>query len=735
MRTTTVCLVAACALLLPRPALAQSGTPAPANSAASQGDIPATAVTPGLGRVDFGVRADNLSGDPARYNRFRDVRDGAFLERFKFEKQTDSWAFLGLASNLGYRDQRFSGNFESFGRLKAGFLWDQVPLFIAKDARSLQRNVGGGVLVIDDPIQQAIQNAATASKPVLLSNALANATGFDLRSRRHMAVFDLAYTANRNTDFKVNVRNTQRQGSHLQSFLVGSSPGGTPSQELAIPVDNRTTDIEAMVEYANAKGLLTAGMNASWFDNSIPTVQFDNPLRIDDAAAGNSSKGLAPMWPSSNRVAFVASATYRLPAHTRVLGNISVGRANQNEDLVPSTINTALVAPPLMRATADARANIVSMVYGINSRPAENLWLNARYRYYDYANKTPHFEAQQLVGDAAVGSALWETEPLSVRNHMLDLDASFTPIEYFAFGVGYARRDDRRTFRIFEDTSENTFRVSVDSTGNAYYTVRVKYEFSNRDGSGFEPELLEEVGEQPDMRHFDIANRDRSRVTTMLTVTPVSWLSLNGSVATGDDDYKDTGFGLRDNKNRAYGAGLDVSPRDTVTLGVSYQREKYKSNQYSRNAAPAADQFDNPARDWWLDSDDRVNTASAYVDLLKTFPKTDIRLSYDLSDGKVTYVYNVKPEGVAVLFPTTPLQQLAPVTNRLNAARADVQYFLRNNVGLGVGYWFEDYNVNDFSLNPTLINPLNTGVSTIYSGYLYRPYTAHTVSLRVTYLW
>jgi MtrB/PioB family decaheme-associated outer membrane protein len=731
MRARTVCLVAAFALLLPRFAPAQSGNPAPTSPPAGEADVPAAASGPSLGRVDVGIRGASVSGDPARYNRFRDIRDGAFLEGLKFEKETDGWAFFGQASNLGYRDQRFSGAFDSFGRLKAGFLWDQVPLFITGAARSLQQYQGSGVLAIgNDPLRQGLQNAAAADKPRLLSNALAALDGFDLRSRRQMATFDLSYTAAREVDLKFNLRNTQRKGSHLQSFLFGNSPGGSPSQELAIPMDNRTTDIEAMIEYARPRGLLTAGMNASWFDNRIPTVQWDNPLRITDISAGP-SKGLAPMWPSNRRVSFVVSGTYKLPARTRLLGNVSIGRATQDEELVPSTINTALVAPPLFRATADTRADIVTMVYGVNSRPLDNLWLNARYRYYDYANKTPHFEARQLVGDWSIGSDTWATEPLSVRNHMLDLDASFTPIDYFAFGVGYGRRDDHRTFRIFEDTAEDTFRVSVDSTGNAYYTLRVKYELSNRDGSGFDPELLEEVGEHLEMRHFDVADRDRTRVTAMLTVTPVGWLSVNGSVATGHDDYADTGFGLRDNKNRAYGAGFDVSPRDTITLGASYQRETYRSDQYSRTATAA--QFADDTRDWRLDSDDRVDTVTAYVDLLKTFRKTDVRLSYDISDGKVTYLYSLKPN--QTIFTTTPLQQLAPVTNRINTARADVQYFLRRNVALGAGYWFEDYNVNDFSLNPALINPLNTGVSTIYSGYLYRPYTAHTASLRVTYLW
>lgn len=732
MRTQSVRLLGSLLVLVPGLAWAQTGTQPPVPPPATPPVIETgTDVIPApgsLARVDFGVRLDSFTGDRARYNRFRDLRDGVFVDRFRLHKETGDWAAIGEAHHVGYRDQRFAGQFESFGRLKAGFIWDQIPLFISGDTRSLQRDLGGGVLGIDDSIQQAIQ-AGTLT----LTNAIVDAATFDMRNRRHVAAFDMVYTATRDVDVIFKVKSTERKGLHLQSFGLLSSPGNGIAQELGVPMDQRTTDVKAMVEFANAKGMLAAGMTGSWFDNSIPNVQFDNPLRFTSISAGP-SVGLVPMWPSNSSISFVANGSYKLPARTRALAAVSVGRASQDEALVPATSNTALVAPPLMRSTADARADILSMVYGLNSRPVENVWLNARVRYFDYDNKTPHFEAIQLVGDWSVGSNLWETEPLSVRNRSIDLDASFTPVNYLAFGIGYGRQDDKRTFRIFEDTAENIFRVSVDSTGNAYFTARLKYERSNRDGSGFDPHVLEEVDEQPDMRHYDVANRDRSRVTALVTLTPTPWLNVNGSVATGDDDYDDTGFGLRDNTNRAYGVGFDLMPLETVNLGVSYQREKYTSFQYSRSSNPGVT-FTDPRRDWSLDSDDRVNTVTAYVDLLKALPKTDIRLSYDLSDGKVTYVYGITPEGAPILFPTTPLQQLAPVENRLIDARLDAQYYLRDNVAMGLGYWFEDYEVNDLSLNPTTLNALNIGTSTIYSGYMYRPYTAHSVSLRVTYLW
>ena len=708
---------------------------------------PASSFMAKYGQVDFGYRGDSISGDEARYNRLRDLRQGPFLDRLRLERVTETWLGKAEADNVGYRDQRYAAAFERIGRLKANFEWNQIPLFISNSTASLYTHTGNGVLAIDNAIQQTIQDATllgTASRDRAISNALTTqAKRFDMRSRRDVGTFDLVYAVNRDVDVKFNVKNTHRTGFNLMSFGLGTSPGLIPALEMGVPTDDRTTDIKGRIEFANARGLLSAGYNGSWFDNGIPTVRFDNPLRATDIIAG-ASVGQAVLWPTNSSFSVNVNGSYKLPAKTRANAAISVGRWSQDEAIVPPSVNTALVSPPLQRATAETRADIVSMVYSLNSRPVRNVWLNAKYRYYDYANKTPHFEAlQAAIGDWAVTTQNHETEPSSFKRRTLDLDASFTPLEYVAFGLGYGREDADRTFRIFEKTADNTFRVTMDSTGNDYVTLRAKYESSSRSGSGFQPQLLEEVDEQPLTRHFDIADRDRYRVTTVLTVTPVPFLNLNAAVGTGKDDYTDSGFGLRDSKTRNWSAGFDVLPIDSVNFGFNYGFEKLTAFQYSRTANPLpSPTFDDPTRDWWIDSDDVVKTVAASLDLMKALPKTDIRLSYDLMDGKAAYVYGLKPEQTVFTSSTLPLRQLAPVKNKLTTGRFDVQHFVRPNVALGVVYRYEEYKVQDFALGSATLNrldPVNatTGVfaSTIYSGYLYRPYTAHTWWLRMTYLW
>lgn len=751
MRNRTLILIGALLLVSPAAAWAQQQQPSAETPAATQTSPAPPAVTsesPKIGRIDFGFRGDSVDGDEARYQRFRDLRDGAFLDGVRYQRETESWLFRGEANNVGYRDQRYFAGFESIGKLKTTFEWNQVPLFISNDSRSIWKDQGGGVLAIDDAIQQNIQNATAISNSArdnAISAAMAGAAQVDLRSRRDNANFNLVYALNRDVDVKFNVRNSKRSGNNLYSFGFGTSPGLNPAVEIGVPMDDRTTDFRGALEFANEKAFLTVGYNGSWFDNSIPYVRFDNPLRAVDANNGPSVGG-AVMWPSNTVFNVNASGSYKIAPRTRASAAFSVGQATQDEQLAIATPNTALVAPSYSRSTTEGKADIVTMLYSLTSRPTSTVSLNARYRYYNYDNNTPHWASSTVIGDwTANPTNIWENEPNSFKRKTLDLDASFSPMDYVSFSAGYGREDADRTFRIFEKTAENVVRLSFDSTGNQYVTLRAKYEYSKREGSHFEEHLLEEVGEQPDTRHFDVANRKRGRFTTSIVVTPVDIFAINASVATGKDDYYETGFGLRDNKNNTYSVGFDVTPSDMVSFGLNYGHEKYTAFQYSRTAnplSPTNQTFLDPTRDWSIDSDDKVNTFTASLDLIKALPKTDFRFSYDLSDGKATYVYGGPALSNASVFPSVQLQQLAPIENKLTGAKADVQYFVRPNVAVGLAYWYEDYEVKDFAFGDTIINALNpangtTGVfaSTIYSGYLYRPYTAHTVWLRMSYLW
>ena len=259
-------------------------------------------------------------------------------------------------------------------------------------------------------------------------------------------------------------------------------------------------------------------------------------------------------------------------------------------------------------------------------------------------------------------------------------------------------------------------------------TVRGVIERSQRRGSGFDEHHLLDVGEQPALRHYDVADRDRNRVTGLVQLVPHKVVALSGSVSVGADDYSSSGFGLRDNENRAYTATVEVTPSPKVAASASYSRERYAALQRSRTANPGPQQTD-PTRDWSLDAEDRVNTASASLDLLKVVPRTDLRVTCDFMRSNAAYVYGA-PQNTTL----APFRQLPPVRNELRTVTGDVRFYLTRALAVGGFYWYDDYTVDDFSFRPENVGGLVT-TGSLFLGTVYRPYTATAASLRLIYTW
>jgi hypothetical protein len=93
------------------------------------------------------------------------------------------------------------------------------------------------------------------------------------------------------------------------------------------------------------------------------------------------------------------------------------------------------------------------------------------------------------------------------------------------------------------------------------------------------------------------------------------------------------------------------------------------------------------------------------------------------------YVYGLAPNTTL-----PPVQQLPPVVNELQRATAEIRYRLNPRFGAGLVYWYDKYTVNDFAMGTqTLTSIAQPSFFTI--GYLFRPYTANTISGRFTYYW
>ncbi len=675
--------------------------------------------------AEFTVRGTAFAdgSDQARFMRYRDLRDGGTLDILRYTTIDASRWFNIQADHVGYRDQRFAAYVNQFGRIAASFEYNQVPLFFSQDTKTLFTLEQGAnnVLRLPDAVQLGQQN-----KTVPYASLDGQATPFELRLKRSTADFKATYSATRGIDVNIAIRSTAKNGDQPW----GGSFGFSDAVELAVPVQTRTTDLGLGLEWANERGSARVGYDGSFFRNDVQTLVWDNPLRATDSATLGPLQGRESLWPDSNMNSGNVSGSLNLPARSHATAYISVGNWTQDSALIPFTVNSALPNIPLDRPTADARARVTSMNYSFTSRPANDVQFTARYRSYDFDNRTPVFHVGNTVSYDTTVAAFAEggTSPYSLNRKTFDAEVSVTPLRYAALRAGYTREQVDQNFRQFDTTTEHTLRLSADATGISWLMVRAVYEHAKRAGSGFDEQALDDIGEQISLRQFDISDRTSDRVSLVAQVNPIASFGINGTVSAGNEDRPGAVFGLRSNDNRAYQLGVDYVPRSSISLGASYEWERYTSLQASRQANPGA-QFNDPTRDWTTSGDDKSSTFSASMDLLKLLRKTDIRLAYDLSHAESLYVYGLAP--VTTL--ATPIQ-LPAVVNELQRATVDVRYHFTQHFAAGLVYWFDKYGVNDFAAGAQTLTTI-AQPSFLMIGYLDRPYTANTFSGRFTYYW
>jgi MtrB/PioB family decaheme-associated outer membrane protein len=727
-------------LLAGGPARAQERQNPPIPATPDTGPQPSSVTAASSGFVDFGVRGTSLDGDGARYQRYRDLGNGLFMDALRSRTQRGNWFLDAGIDHLARKDGRYDALLVRPGKVKIWGRWDQIPMLMSNTTQTLYGPVGSATLRIDDAIQSTLQNTPAAQQGAVMTNFVnTQAVTFATESRRHIGDGGFQYMPDANTTVSLDVQHINREGV----IPFGATFGFGNAIEVPAPVDHRTTDVDATLERTHGPWLFRAGYDGSWFTNQNTALVWDNPYRLTDSATVPSQGELA-LAPSNSFVNLNGAVSVRLPRKSRATGYLAFGVLDdRGATILPQTINTALPVIPLDRTTVDGHAHTKAANLSFTSHPAPRVNVDLRYRYYDYVNQTPVFtNTSRIAYDTSVQvlNPPSESERYGGARESFDGDVTFRVVNSTA-GAGYSRHGASYDDRIFESSSENTARLIFDTLSSRYFTLHSKYEHSVRRGSGLDTTDIAADGEQPGMRTFDIADRNRDLFTLTGAVTPLGSLSFSVSAGAGKDAYPNSEFGLSSAKHYLYSFGVDAVPTDRVTLGFSYDLEDYHTLQWSRQANPGV-QFTDPSRDWSTDGHDRVHSVLANVEISKIAQKVDLRFGYDFNRGNTLYVYGTGsivdrtlPEGSTVV-PSSlpPPSQLPPVFGQLNRGTFDASYALTPKISVVFTYWYERYQVDDFALDAQAIPVINLP-SALLIGYQYLPYRAQTYFGRLVVGW
>ena len=129
--------------------------------------------------------------------------------------------------------------------------------------------------------------------------------------------------------------------------------------------------------------------------------------------------------------------------------------------------------------------NYTTGTMNVSSRAIKNVTLTARYRFNSRNDFTRAFDAVEYVRfDAVPEETGGVTEPFNINRNTFDVNASFTAIPHSAIRVGYGIDQFEHGVRTTEGWKDNTARISFDTVGNQYVTLRAMYEHTQRDTIG-----------------------------------------------------------------------------------------------------------------------------------------------------------------------------------------------------------------------------------------------------------
>lgn len=704
---------------------------APAAAYAQSTDVPMLS----RGFIDFGGRGTTTTGEPARYERFRNLKDGLFVDTFRVDAEKDGWLIKLGADHALRTDQKYMVSFVKSGTFKASGTWDQIPFLLSQTTQTPYLQPIPGTFILDDSLQKAWAALSTtapaggfAPRYVSFLSAVNNSAKFDLSQARHSGGGSVEYMLSENATFKVNAKHTTREGNMPYGAYLSTEI------ELPQPINQSFNDVDASFEATHGIALFRVGYTGSWFTNHADPTVFDNPIAVTDAATVSSRGRLPRLAQDSTKLGVNGMVSLKLAHRSRLTAYVSTSTLKDGgEMIIPFTINSAVTTTPaLFRNTVQGKAITTAANVTFSSRPSKTFNFVARYKYFDYDNQTPEWTVTgQVKADAgySVNNPAISSEIYSLKRSNLDADLYLTPVGRATFSVGASRNTETRNDRIFTGNTENVARVKMDVIGQSFLTLRSVYEYSQRRGEGFDATLLPGIGEQTLMRHYDIADRNRNRLSLVASLMATANWGLNLSAATGKDDYLNSTIGLRDNNHKVYSAGITGTPMEPIAVGLSYSYEDYKSTQMNNTASATA--TTDLSKYFSTAGDDKVHSVIATADWARIADRVDLHLTYDFNQTRATYVFGTGNPVATTL--ATPVQ-LPTIKSDLTRGTVDAMYHVTSRVSVGLSYWYDKYAVTDYTLDSQAQDARVPG-NYMLLGYAYEPYTAQTLWGRVQFKW
>lgn len=787
-----------------------------------------TAKTLIAGDFEIGGRATSVSGSADKFGEYRDIRNGFMMNelRLRLDSESKPYYMEFQAENATRDDESYKIKSGSYGKWSFGASFDRTPHNFNTGTLILN-GAGTGRLGIANAVQSTLQASeqtraergatGTGVNPVtdttgedavqqrIIRNLLSISDPTTFKLERERAAVNLGFDLSSDAKTWVKASQERRDGDRLigagtyERFARGAA-GLTHTEdqfmvggiELAEPIHYKTTTLNVGAGVYKKDWLVDAEYTFTDFDNGLRSLAWSNPFRTTDAGARNDTdaannnaydrgrfvNGQLSLAPSSQSHDVALSGSVELPLHSRLTNSVSYGLTNQNERLLPYTLNTGIAgingapanvtdeaALPVGRFNGEIRTLANSLA--LTSKPTDKLGTSLKYRYYDYSN---HSDSILFPGYAGYSESFWRltkndvtgTNDAPVKNDIVSYTRQTGKFaaDYellHALGVEVDALWDRYNYK--QNRIDSTDEVGA-GAGFKYKPVemarvRGAYHWAHRSVKKYKLGDKFNNPEATGLANYNWADRVRNRADLRADVTPVEAVSFGAAGSYQNDDYGvNERFGLKKQKNLMGVVDATYAPSDNVSVSLNYSREQRrgkiqngaKDDTFNVAGSALDDAYTantiNPFNYWDTEITENVDTVGFEATVRPIPEKLTVQMGYDYSESRMRFD-NTNPnaaEASAAGFDGAKLANAAAqvwpvVVNKTHEVRAAASYELMENLTVGLNYLFSWYMLNDFQNTGAYLSGTTPENTTRYvaTGATNYNYTAHMVGTTLAY--
>ena len=502
------------------------------------------------------------SGNAPRLRNYGDYRDGATLNYFDLglERPASAHYFDFTAGAVGREDQHYRASVGRYGDFRTSFYFSQHPTLFTDRARTLFQGAGTGILTLSPGLVAGNNSAAQVAA------ALQSASPFNLGFTRKNS--GLSFDATPAAHLRLYASYAQDQKNGARPFGGAASFPGVTVVETIEPIDYRTHNVAAGLQWMGEKAQANVTYSGSFFRNAVGTLTWDYPLAIDPPFL---QRGRMDLYPDNNLHNLKLDLSATLPWRGRLTGGVSVTRMTQDDALIAPTVNSGLVggvdlanwntAGALSQRSASARIDTRLIHLGGSFAPVSDLTLQLKLRHYDEDNRTRYTAFNPLTGqfgylglDGGNGNIVpgftrvqVQSMPFEQRKDNYSAEADYRLFRRTNLTFGYEREEIRAPHREYARTQEDRVRAGLNNRDLPWATIRLSYEHADRRGDHyvFNPNpalystasLINTPATLADLRKYDIADRRQQIVNARVNFAVARDMDLAVSGRYLDNDY------------------------------------------------------------------------------------------------------------------------------------------------------------------------------------------------------